>query len=731
MGYVYPAGGKQGTTFQVVVGGQVLLGATNVYVSGGGVQAAVLEYIRPLTQKEFMDLKEKLKDLQEKRVAALKTNKKRAAAPAKTWTDADEKEFAEIKKKLLNPPIKFGNPAIAETVTLRVTMAADAEPGPREIRLGTLQGLSNPLAFCVGQLPEFSQKPGKALQATKFNREPGASPARAEMRISLPAVVNGQIMPGAADRYRFNARKGQRLVLATAARQLIPYLPDAVPGWFQATLALYDAKGKELAYDDDFRFSPDPVLYYEIQADGDYAIEIKDSIYRGREDFVYRITIGELPFVTSVFPLGGPAGGTTSVELKGWNLPVTTLTVDDKNQSPGNHPLSVRKAEQVSNLVPFAVDTLPEFLEKEPNNQPASAQRVTLPVIVNGRIDKPGDTDVFSIEGRAGSEIVAEVFARRLNSPLDSVLRLTDAAGEQIAFNDDHEDKGSGLTTHHADSYLRAKFPTNGTYYLHLADTQRQGGPEFGYRLRLSAPQPDFELRVVPSSLTVRGAGAVPITVYALRKDGFTNAITLALKDAPRGFTLSGGVVPANQDQIRLTLSAPFSQTEPTDLTLEGRATIQGRAVAHAAVPAEDMMQAFAYRHLVTAKELKVAVNNRWMPRTSIRLLGDSPVRIPAGGTVRVQVATPTKGFSDRVRLELSDPPDGITIKDVSPSRDGTEIVLESDAAKVKPGLRGNLIVNVFASRADAAPNKPKAQMNAKRAPLGALPAMEFEVVAK
>ena len=37
-------------------------------------------------------------------------------------------------------------------------------------------------------------------------------------------------------------------------------------------------------------------------------MEIKDALYRGREDFVYRITIGELPFVTGIFPLGGRAG---------------------------------------------------------------------------------------------------------------------------------------------------------------------------------------------------------------------------------------------------------------------------------------------------------------------------------------------------------------------------------------------------------------------------------------
>jgi hypothetical protein len=39
------------------------------------------------------------------------------------------------------------------------------------------------------------------------------------------------------------------------------------------------------------QFHPDPVLYYEVPADGHYDLEIKDAIYRGREDFVYRITL--------------------------------------------------------------------------------------------------------------------------------------------------------------------------------------------------------------------------------------------------------------------------------------------------------------------------------------------------------------------------------------------------------------------------------------------------------
>ena len=98
-------------------------------------------------------------------------------------------------------------------------------------------------------------------------------------------------MPGDVDRFRFTAEKGQKLVIETHARSLIPYLSDAVPGWFQATLSLYDNKGNEVAFVDDYRFNPDPVMFYEIPKSGEFELKICDSIYRGREDFVYRVAI--------------------------------------------------------------------------------------------------------------------------------------------------------------------------------------------------------------------------------------------------------------------------------------------------------------------------------------------------------------------------------------------------------------------------------------------------------
>ena len=305
-------------------------------------------------------------------------------------------------------------------------------------------------------------------------------------------------------------------------------------------------------------------LFFKVPEDGQYVVEIKDAIYRGRPDFVYRIAMGELPFITGIFPLGGRAGTATTVKLSGWNLPADTLTMDAKDMTPGIHPLSVRKGDMISNTMPFAVDTLPECLEQEPNDSTQTAQAVTLPVIVNGRIDRPGDWDVFRFEGRAGQQIIAEVNARRLESPLDSVLELIDAAGKRLAFNDDHEDKADGLHTHHADSLIHFTLPADGTYYVRLGDAQHQGGPEYAYRLRLSAPRPDFELRVAPSCINAISWRLNPIAVFALRKDGFTGEIALRFKDDPEGLALSGGVVPEGQDQVRLTLAvAPMLSAEP------------------------------------------------------------------------------------------------------------------------------------------------------------------------
>jgi hypothetical protein len=247
----------------------------------------------------------------------------------------------------------------------------------------------------------------------------------------------------------------------------------------------------------------------------------------------------------------------TEVQVTGWNLPTNRAVFDARQVSDGVHSLAVMDGTNLVGFAPFAVDSSPNAAESEPNNSTAKPQSITSPAVINGRIEKAGDVDVYRIHGRAGETLVAEVLARRLNSPLDGMLQLIDSNGKQIAANDDNEDRGSGLNTHHADPRIEATLPADGDYFLRLAEIQGKGGPEFAYRLRISPPQPDFALRLVPSAINLRNSSSAAVTVHALRRDGFTNAITLSVKDAPNGVTLSGGVIPAGQDQVKATSRTP------------------------------------------------------------------------------------------------------------------------------------------------------------------------------
>ena len=719
IGYVYPAGGRQGATFSVVVGGQFLSGVTNfgVFVSDDCAQAKAISFDRPLNPKEQDALKEELNKFQEKRKSGTRL------------TPSDLARLDVIKRKLTQFGRRPANPALSEFITLQFTLATNAAPGDHEIRVRTPGGISNPMKFCVGLLPETTKPDWKSVPKERGSTEPAIPPA-AEATVKLPAVINGQITPAGADRYHFSARRGQQIIVAVEARQLIPYLADAVPGWFEAALTILDAKGKELASAERYRFRPDPTVRFEAPADGVYTVEIRDSLYRGREDFIYRITIGELPFVTGIFPLGGQAGEKSSIALTGWNLSSKSFTRENSANESGIVSISGKSF----NAIPFAVDDLPEVFEREPNNSVETAQAVTLPVIVNGRVRTPGERSVFKFSGRAGQPIVAEIFARRLGSPLDSFLRLTDADGKQLAFNDDFEDKGSGLNTFHADSYLTATLPADGTYFIHVTDTQGQGGPEFAYRLRISEPQPDFVLRVVPSSVNLRAGMSAPVTVFALRRDGFTNAINLELKDAPKGFSLSGARIADGQDKAQFTLKAPSQPSEkPVDIAIDGTAMIAGKLVTRAALPAEDMMQAFLYRHLVPSKELAVAVNGQPRPflRDTFKIISATPVKIVPGGTARVRVSAPPGGnFSERFKLELDNAPEGISLTNVSVIPAGMELVFASDAEKVKRGTTGNLICDVVPTNLGT--NNPAKKFgNQRRAAVATLPAIPFTVPAE
>jgi len=670
IGYAYPAGGRQGSTFRVMVGGQHLQGSTNVFVSGEGVTAEIVRYSRKYEAKRIRNIWNNRKNIkeamEEKDGEELEKLKRRLEQAERQLAVAELPPGVDIndRKSLRNVYRLDGkeqfNPQIADRLRMDITIAKNAHPGERELRVYTPGGLSNPIYFKVGILGEVQEV------------EPNDDHMNPKLQIvRLPCIINGQVLPGDIDHFRFKAMKGQSVVVDVAARRITPYLADAVPGWFQAVVALYDEEGDEVAYQDDYKFHPDPVLFFEVPTSGIYTLSIKDSIYRGREDFVYRVALGELPFITSIFPLGAQQGQAVNIALTGKNLPQTRLAgklPDDGNEV---RHISVRKSGYRSNLMPFALGELLEEIEVEPNNTPAEAQAVESPRVINGRIQQVGDVDIFQFEGKEGERVSIEVTARQLNSPLDSTVTLSGPGLEQPVRNDDrvqsssgHLFLGSGLVTHHADSYLLQELPATGTYQVQIGDTQSKGGADYAYRLRIGPSQPDFKLRMEPSGLHIAPGGTAAFTVRALRLDGFNEKIYLEVKNLPKGFEMSEAEISIGSDTTRFTITAPRQISKKVfSPEITGMALLGDDYVVRPAIPVDDQMQAFLYRHLVPAQELVLAPVSKPAPLSF-------EIEVPASGVIELPLGEETMLFVEGrfrpevkgAKLVLDHPPEGITL---------------------------------------------------------------------
>jgi hypothetical protein len=263
-----------------------------------------------------------------------------------------------------------------------------------------------------------------------------------------------------------------------------------------------------------------------------------------------------------------------------------------------------------------------------------------------------------------------------------------------------------------------------------MADAQRKAGKDYTYRLHIRRPQPDFELRVVPSSIAAPPGTTVPITVHALKKEGFDQDIALNLDEPPPGFILSGAWVPAGQDKVGLTLTVPSTPTgEHVSLQLEGRSRGRGRKVTRLAVPADQMMQAFIYQHLVPAKDWTVFVSGSGPSKPKPRLQFDTraPARLMAGETVQLLGLPIGKLPLESIVLELHEPPDGISVEGVEPEGAGLAVKIKTDAQKVQSGLKGNLIFDAF--REWTTPATETRPATTRRSPLGIQPAVPFEVI--
>ena len=189
---------------------------------------------------------------------------------------------------------------------------------------------------------------------------------------------------------------------------------------------LRDANGTEVA-NSGLGSGFDSVLDYTALETGTYTLHLRDIRYKGGEGYAYRLSIGELPYLETIFPLGGQRGTENTVTVTGANLEtVESIQVSIGAETPaGEQSLRVQTPSGLAtNPHPFDIGNWTEMVETEPNNTTGNANAVTAPITLNGKIDTSGDVDWFSFEIEEPQLLVFEVETLKLSSKLDALLTL-------------------------------------------------------------------------------------------------------------------------------------------------------------------------------------------------------------------------------------------------------------------------------------------------------------------
>lgn len=408
----------------------------------------------------------------------------------------------------------------------QVKLAADAPLGLRLGHCTTSQGITPALRFVVGDLPEIIEHESEDSGPTS---------------VALPVTINGRIFPREdVDEWVFEAKAGQVITCEVNAARLGSGL--------DSRLEVLDPHGRLLAENSD-AFGSDSFVRLPVKTDGRHTVRIHDVRFEGLQHFVYRLTISAGPWLDRVYPLGGRKGTTVSLELFGANLPaqrielpITAEATDVSLAEPTHTPRG---------SAAFVTDDLPEHLEAEPNDETTTAKLVELPSVLNGRIDRPGDVDLWTFAGKKGDTWQFDLRASRLGSELDGVLTLLNDKGQALATADD---LGNGQT----DAVLTTTLPTDGTFVVKVEDRiSSRGGSAFPYRLRgTRAADAALKLTTLVDAVTVLQGGETRVKVLAERPHGYGDEIPLELTGLPEGVTVSTPKFGKGQTQIDLVLKA-------------------------------------------------------------------------------------------------------------------------------------------------------------------------------
>jgi hypothetical protein len=559
----------------------------------------------------------------------------------------------------------------AASLPVELTIAPNVAPGVREVRVVTPRGTSNAGRIWVGSYPE-------AVEV-----EPNNTVAAAQKLEKVPLTMNGQVGAEDTDSYVVQANAGDTYVFDLVAYRI----GSGLDGYLQ----LFDAKGKHLAYSQE-AYDRDPRIIYTFKTAGAYVIQVRDTMFRGGGNFTYRLTAGKLPVVTGYLPLGGKRGQTVNVNLEGVNLgdmktmPVQIPADGDQVSVVPNTP-----AGPVMNPISLQASDLNEVVETEPNDAAGQATVIPdAPVVVNGRMDKPGDVDLFRLKPAAAANLSFEIHGRRIGSRLDSFLRILDTAGKEVQGNDD-------IDPNTKDSRLVFGVQAGTEYLVEVRSQDRRYGGDVFYRLKIDPPSgQDFRLRVTPDNLNVGQGGSAVVTVNITRISGFGGPVQLRVEGLPAGMTASYAVIPqgAATGQFTLTAEAGAATGTPGQIKVIGSATIDGKTVERVAQPAEPYRPPLAQDDQIRQRPTVFHVATVAPPLGYTLNIEPREVTVKRGTSVQIKVtATRQMGQNGQINIQVAGQPPNVNPALQNIAQNANEATITLNVAANAPTVTQNVII--------------------------------------
>jgi len=505
------------------------------------------------------------------------------------------------------PKYKAGAP---QTITATVKLPADLAVGVHDLRIVGHWGVSNPRLFAVGD------------QAEAVEKEPNNDVEQAN-DVAVGSTVTGTIStPTDVDYFRFEGKKGQRVVLVCLASGIDSRLTPSVQ--------LYTAAGSPLGFNRDYR-GTDAVLDATLPADGAYLVRLFAYTYTvGSAEHFYRLTVSTAPWIDAVYPPMVEPGKKATLTIHGRNLPggkldpsatldgrpleVMTLDVTAPADGPATQrlriddlvaaqmatvdgfPVQVKGPAGASNSVLVQYATAPVVLEKAGNDKADKAQEVAVPCEIAGRIEKLRDRDWYRFAAKKGDVLSIELHGDRLGAPIDLFAAVKSADGKTtITDLDDNPDILHPVAFYsRTDDPVRFRFavPADGPYLLLVSSREAdiQAGPRSVYRVRIGPEQPDFRVVVQspvlnsPDEPAVPAGSAAAFNLYVAPRDGFNAPLTLEADGLPPGVTLATTSLPAGVRSTTIALmAAPDAKEWAGTFTLRAKATVGGKEVVREA----------------------------------------------------------------------------------------------------------------------------------------------------